>query len=88
MWTATYDRHLLEVLYKTSKVDSKYYMIAWIVYQWWTFFYLMSPFPVKQVSLFRHENGVTFLRGKESKTQNGDTLWELKMEKSKQFHWL
>lgn len=87
MWTATYECHEFDRLVYSSRVDSCSFWRAWIWYQFWGVCYILTRFPVKQVSLYRHENGITFMRGYEGKSQNHDILRSLRwdhLQKSRQ----
>lgn len=81
MWTASYECHDFDRLVYSGRVDSLSYWTAWLWFQWWGLCYIMTRFPVKQVSLYRHENGVVFIQGKEGKSQNGDIMRSLQWQK-------
>lgn len=84
IWTVTYDKHLMDEWCYYREYNTRYYLKAWAIYQYLTFCYLMSPYPVKQVSIYRHDDGITFIKGRESKSQRPDELRRLKWERSRQ----
>ncbi len=82
MWIVNYERHLRFVLYKANNFESKHFLLAWAVYQWWAFCYLMSPMPVRSVSLCRAENGVVFLKGRRGMVLRPEDLRRLRCKRS------
>lgn len=78
MWIATYDRHHMYILGRSSVFKSKRFLPAWLVYQWWTICFMVSWYQVKQVSLYQSENGIVFFEGMRKRSIRADQMRKLK----------
>jgi len=80
VWVASYDRHHMYAIGWSSIFKSKHLWLAWLVYEWFKFCYLMSPQPVKQVSLCKMEDGVLYLKGARKLSVNSAQMRRLKCQ--------
>lgn len=83
MWHVTFDEHHRFHWFYSTSYRTKRYWVAWFFYQWWTFRYIMSPFSVKQVSLYWSQDGILSIQGGKSISSDRKQLAVLRYEKEK-----
>lgn len=71
MWTVLYRRHFVYIPYKDLRYETARWYIAFVVYQWWYFRYVMSVYPVKSIKTYKVQNNVVNLNSY-SKSSLGD----------------
>lgn len=81
MWRVTYDRHHMYRFFKTTTCEVPTYWVALACYWYWIICYTMTELPVKQVSIYRYENGVLYLKGGRSRAEHRVQLNRLKTER-------
>ncbi len=78
MWTVTFERHHHYEVYDIKTFQIKSGLLANLVYQVWSFGYVMSIWPVKYVSIFHHENGTISLNSWRKKMQGEEFYYKLR----------
>lgn len=58
MWTVTYGRHFVYLKYKEYRYETRWYILAFFVHQWWHARYTMSVYPVKYVRIYKSDDVV------------------------------
>lgn len=83
MWCVVYERHNWHVLHKTSRFQSKYWVLAYARFLAYSFHFGMTVLPVKVLCIYKSKNGLIAHKTMTCKYRNRDRMLALKRTEKK-----